>query len=213
MDSTLQFLVTLARLKKTPRTGWLNRGIPPADVESVADHVGMTALIAWTLALDEPDIDADRVLQLAIVHDLAEAITGDTPPYAQGDIPDPADRAAFEAFFRVRRIASEEALQAKHRAEADAARHMLGMLSGSAAATLTARWEEYESRDTPEALFVKDVDRLEAFLQSLRYRETHPDAPVDGFADMARLAITHPRLCQIRDDALIAAGLPLMTDD
>ena len=49
----LAFFRAIEALKRTPRTGWLDRGIPATEAESVADHTLLTALIAWTLALDD----------------------------------------------------------------------------------------------------------------------------------------------------------------
>ena len=34
----VHFLTHSLRLKSTPRTGWLDRGIPEEETESVADH-------------------------------------------------------------------------------------------------------------------------------------------------------------------------------
>src|SRR5680860_1315849 len=74
----------LLRLKAIPRTGWLDRGLPEANTESVADHILMMTLIGWITAGD--NLDRDRVLKLALVHDLAEAIAGDPPPYDRDDV-------------------------------------------------------------------------------------------------------------------------------
>jgi putative hydrolases of HD superfamily len=205
MTQALQLLDlfrTLQRLKETPRTGWLDRGIPAAEAESVADHSLLTALIAWIIALDDPTLDADRVLKLAVVHDLAEAIVGDIPPYAPEEIPDRNDLEALHAFFSVRRIASPEAQAEKHEAEQKAAKEIFGHLPDSIRNEVRSLWEEYEARTTPEARFVKDVDRLEAFLQSRRYAAEHPDVPLAGFTDMAVQSLEHPVLKAIRDAEL-----------
>ncbi len=69
----------LGSLKETPRTGWLDRGIPAEDTESVADHSFGVALLAWLLAPEE--LDRAGVVELAMVHDLAEAAGGDITPY------------------------------------------------------------------------------------------------------------------------------------
>jgi 5'-deoxynucleotidase YfbR-like HD superfamily hydrolase len=63
-------------------------------------------------------------------------------------------------------------------------------------------WQEYEAQSTPEARFVKQVDRLEAFLQSRTYAAADPDLPLWGFSDMAAKEIDHPALTAIRDAAL-----------
>ena len=46
--TTLQLLLDAHRLKRTPRTGWVMRGVP--DAESVADHSYGVAFIALLLA-------------------------------------------------------------------------------------------------------------------------------------------------------------------
>ena len=198
----LAFFRAIEGLKRTPRTGWLDRGIPSAETESVADHTLLTALIAWTLAMDDPALDADRVLKLAMVHDIAEALVGDITPYAPEDIPDGSDPDALRAFFSVRRQASPEAEARKHAAEQRAAEDLFALLPDQVRRELRALWEEYEFRSSPEARFVKDVDRLEAFLQSRSYAKAHPDAPLEGFSDMARQAIEHPVLQELRDQEL-----------
>lgn len=205
-DDLLALFRTLGNLKRTPRTGWLDRGVPAADTESVADHTLMTALIAWIIALDDPGLDADRVLKLAVVHDLAEAIVGDIPPYGPEDLPARTDAEALRAFFSVRRIASPEAQAQKHDTEHAAARELFGHLPERIQSEVRSLWEEYESRSTPEALFVKDVDRLEAFLQARAYERTHPDVPLGGFTDMALNGLEHPTLKAIRDAELQEEG-------
>lgn len=198
----LDLFRTLQNLKRTKRTGWLDRGIPASETESVADHSLLTALVAWIVALDDPALDATRVLKLAVIHDVAEAVVGDIPPYAPEDIPDRNDIEALRAFFSVRRIASPEAEAAKHRTEEQAAQEIFAHLPEHARAEIRALWDEYESRSSPEARFVKDVDQLEAFLQARRYAREHPDVPLDGFTDMAVEAISHPALKAVRDAEL-----------
>jgi putative hydrolase of HD superfamily len=186
-------------LKRVPRTGWLDRGVPTANAESVADHSYMTALIAWTLALDDPDLDADRVLKLAMIHDLAEAIVGDAPPYEPHEVPDRADAEAHRAFFSVRHVRTPENRAAKQRAEEAAFAHLASLMPPIARVELTSLWEEYETQATPEARFVKEVDTLEAYLESRHYAAQDPDLPLWGFTDMAGKEITHPTLAAIRD--------------
>lgn len=192
----------LEHLKRTRRTGWMDRGIPPPEVESVADHTLMTALIAWILASEDRTLDASRVLKLAIIHDMAEALVGDRPPYEPHEIPSPDNPEALRAFFSVRHLRSPENAAAKRRDEAAAAVQLMDLMPGILSVEIEALWEEYEAQRTLEARFVKEVDRLEAFLQSRSYLARHPDVPVWGFADMAAKEITHPLLAAVRDAAL-----------
>jgi putative hydrolase of HD superfamily len=175
----------LMGLKRLKRTGWLDRGAPPGQVESVADHSYLTALIAWLSALDRPDLDAGKVLKLALVHDVAEAIVGDWPPYAGEEVPAQSDPAALQAFFSVRHLRTPENRIAKQEAEATAFDRISRLMPGRARAEFTSLWQEYEAEETPEARFVKEVDTLEAFLESRVQVRMTPGLPVDGFTDMA----------------------------
>jgi putative hydrolase of HD superfamily len=71
----LSFLFEAASLKRTPRSGYqfLGRGR-----ENVAEHSYGTAVIAFALSfLSEEKPDQERLLKLALFHDLPEARTGD----------------------------------------------------------------------------------------------------------------------------------------
>ncbi len=194
-----QFFTTLQELKRVKRTGWIDRGVPRADVESVADHSYLTALIAWITALDNQDLDATRVLKLAIIHDIAEAIVGDAPPYAAEDVPDPSDVEALTAFFTVRHVRSPEAQAAKKAAEATAFASMTANLPQPVREELAGLWEEYEAQESDEARYVKNVDTLEAYLQSRHYAAGDPTLPLFGFTDMADKELDHPAMTALRD--------------
>jgi putative hydrolases of HD superfamily len=74
-------LVALDPLADLPRTGWLLRGVRPC--ESLADHsygVAVTAALLVDALRDEGvEIDGEKTLRMALVHDAAEAKTGDIP--------------------------------------------------------------------------------------------------------------------------------------
>lgn len=199
-------LRTFAELKRLKRTGWVDRGVPLEAVESVADHSLLTVLTAWLAAAADDTLDRDRVLKLALVHDLAESLIGDAPPYAAEDVPDRSDIEAQRAFFSVRHLRSPEHAGAKREAEHDATEHLLALMPVAIAPEFRDLWKEYDMQATPESRFVKQVDRLEAFLQARRYASNHPDLPLWGFADMAEREIDHPALVALRDAASSSTG-------
>ena len=63
-------------VQKQPRTGWVYRGVEKP--ESIADHMYRVAVLALTVAGTE--YDQSKLVKMAIVHDLAEAIVGDITP-------------------------------------------------------------------------------------------------------------------------------------
>jgi putative hydrolase of HD superfamily len=148
----LQLLHAAATLKMLPRSGWLLAGV--AQPESVADHSWATALLALTLVaavnndlasygLSEP-LDTGRVVQIAVVHDLAESIVTDLPQ-------------------RATQLLGKDL---KHQVEAQALTHLTHDLPAS---DFMALWREYSELATPEGRLVHDADKLEMIHQALAY--------------------------------------------
>lgn len=154
MDDLLRFLRLAGRLKTTPRAGWGLRGVETP--ESVADHSWRVALLALVLAprADTP-LDAARCVALAVAHDLAESLVGDITPYDG--------------------VGAEE----KRRREEEAMRRLDALAGG---AGLLALWAEYDAAATPEARFVKELDKLETALQADEYARAGA-APAEGLRE------------------------------
>jgi putative hydrolase of HD superfamily len=145
----LRFFHLAGRLKDTPRAGWALRGV--SAPESVAEHSWRMALLALVLAPRvHPPVDAARCLALALVHDLAESLVGDITPYDNV----PADE--------------------KRRREEAA---MLGLAALAGDESLAALWREYDAAESPEARFVKELDKLETVLQAAEYEQRGDAAP------------------------------------
>lgn len=143
----LDLLLHGNRLKVTPRGGWAIRGL--ADGESVADHSFGVVFVALVLSelIQEP-VDREKVLTMALIHDLPESVIT--------DIPAPALRYFPEG--------------AKRHAELNAMAEILGRLPFGG--RLRAWWQEFENRSCVEARLVSDADRLELLIQAYVYERT-----------------------------------------
>ena len=132
-------------LKKLRRTGWQLRGI--RDGESLADHCFGTALLTLLLAPFVEGLDRDRAVRLSLVHELGECRVGDIP---------------FPALAY---------LKGKSEAELAAVADLLAPL-GSAGEEYRDLFVEFEHQISPEARFVKGVDKLEMLVTALEYERT-----------------------------------------
>lgn len=133
-------LLEILRLKALPRAGWLRVGI--AHPESVAGH---SWGLAWlVLVLCPEDLDRERALSLAVVHDLPEVLAGDTTPH---DAISPAE---------------------KRRKETAAADQLF-----AESPVLRGLWQEYEDHATPESRLVHQLDKLDMALQAVQYQKDH----------------------------------------
>src|SRR5579863_4506443 len=72
------FFYLVSELKKVPRKGWISK-VGIERPESVADHSYGTAMMAMVLS-DSHTLDTEKILKMALLHDLAESITGDFMP-------------------------------------------------------------------------------------------------------------------------------------
>jgi len=172
-DALLRFLHLAGKLKSTPRAGWALRGI--SRPESVADHSHRVALLALVLApRAEPRLDVTRCVALGLVHDLAEALVGDITPYDGVD-------------------AGE-----KRRREEDAMRQLAGLGGDD---SLLVLWREYDAAQSPEARFVKELDKLETVLQAAEYEQDGTAAPgaLGEFWHSAGARIASPGLRALLD--------------
>lgn len=66
------------KLKTTPRSGWLSFDIEKP--ESIAAHSYGVALLAWVLSKGK-EMDSEKIIKMALVHDLGEALAGDLTPH------------------------------------------------------------------------------------------------------------------------------------
>ena len=77
----INFILEYQTLKKIPRSGWLTCSVPLAEVKTVALHTLDTAVISMLLADLFKDngycIDCEKVLKIALIHDLPETRIGD----------------------------------------------------------------------------------------------------------------------------------------
>jgi putative hydrolase of HD superfamily len=137
-------LFELTQLKYLYRQGWLRVGVPEQHCESVADHSYLTALACMLLVSERPELDSCRVLHLAILHDVGEAYVGDITPYDN--------------------ISKKEKNRREHKAVHDIFEKYSGGLR------LIKLWEEYVTQSSPEARFVKEIDRLELSFQAEIYQ-------------------------------------------
>jgi len=145
----LALLMDGNQLKRIPRSGWLLRGVGPAETESVAEHTYGTALTALFLAeLIDEDVDLARLLAMCLLHDLPETQLMDLPPAAVLHLT-PAG---------------------KRKAEESALRSLLSGVRSSPA--LQALWTEFEEASSVEGRLARDADKLEMMIQAACYERS-----------------------------------------
>lgn len=137
----LNFFADAEKLKTTLRFG-ANELIPRKYRESSADHSWKVSLLVFVLAKElNLDIDLGRAIKMAIIHDLAEAISGDVD----------------HRLIATGKITPEY----KKKIEKEAIKKIMKNLSKNTKNEFVDLLNEYEERKTEESKYVKAVDVLE----------------------------------------------------
>lgn len=180
------------RLKRLKRQGWIDRGVD--QPESVADHSWRLALMALVVSRQYGEIDPERAVILALVHDLPEALTGDITPF--DDQLNDAELDRDDVFRQTPQYRPQADLD-KTDAERQAMNDLTADLPTHLASLLCDAWEEYERADTPEARLVRQLDKLETWLQALEYREIQPELIIESFRKGTERDVTDPELVDL----------------
>ncbi|CAK9436310.1 uncharacterized protein LODBEIA_P08680 [Lodderomyces beijingensis] len=144
----LAFVQIISSLKFQARTGWTDRDIPQLDAESISDHMYRMSIIS--MLVPPASINKDQCVKIAIVHDIAECLVGDITPFAG--------------------IPKEE----KHRREFETIKYLHQLIepyNADFAHEMHELWLDYEEIRTPEARYVKDIDKLEMIQQAWEYEQ------------------------------------------
>ena len=131
----LDFLGKLECLKTNGRHSVTRGGI----TETVAAHSWRLAVFALLVAPEFPEIDANKLLRMCLIHDFGEAITGDIPSFLK--------------------------TKENERTEENAVETLLSTLPEPQREELTALFTEMDAHTTPEARLYKALDKMEAVIQ------------------------------------------------
>ena len=167
-ERNLALFRKVGELKNIKRAGWVRAGIP--NCESVADHSFRCIFLAMMLGNDL-DLNSEKLLKMAVVHDIAECVVGDITPYdgiSKDEKKEKELMALKELFTDIPR-----------------AKQYMDI------------WTEYEAQISPEAKIIKNIDKLEMVLTAFEYQNKNPSIDLAEFVDEAETCIDDPTIKQI----------------
>ena len=144
-ENVIRYFVLCNRLKNIIRTGWKDWHVERERLESVAEHIYSVQMLALVMHSEyQYDLDIKKVIMMLAVHELEEILIGDLTQF---------------------QITKQEKIIIGHQAVEE-------VLSGlQTKDQIQALIEEFDARETKEALFAHYCDKLECDLQSKLYGE------------------------------------------
>ena len=151
-QNVINYYVLCNKLKNIVRTGWLNWRVQRERIESIAEHIFGVQMLAIAMKSEyQYDVDIMKVIYMLAIHELGEIIIGDL--------------TQFE-------ISKEE----KEKLEHQAVHSILSSLIDGK--TIEALFLEFDARETSDAKFAYQCDKLECDIQSKLYDQ-------EGCVDLA----------------------------
>jgi putative hydrolases of HD superfamily len=168
------FFYIASELKKTPRKGWKDKlGI--IHPESVADHSFSAAVMAMVFS-DLKKLNTEKMLKMALLHDLSESITGDLTP-------------------------EEVSKNNKKKIENQTMNEILSRLPSEVSYKYAKIWNEFQEGTSRESILMHEIDRLEMAIQSLKYNaEGHSKEKLAIFFESAKKDIKSKEILEILDE-------------
>ena len=144
-ENVINYYVICNKLKNIIRTGWKDWNVKRDRLESVAEHIFGTQMLAIAMKSEyQYDVDIMKVIFMLAIHELGETIIGDLTQF---------------------QISKEEKIKIEH----DAVKEILSNLLEEK--QIEELFLEFDSHKTKEAIFAYQCDKLECDLQSKLYDE------------------------------------------
>ena len=165
------FFQKVLMLKTIHREGW-KENLQINYPESVADHSYSVSAMSMILS-DLEGLNTEKIIKMALLHDLAESIIGDIIPNKLTD-----DEKMFK--------------------ENEAMKQILKNLPDKITKTYFEIWNDYQNNFSEESNLLHDIDKLEMAFQAKFYQENGiPKEKVLTFFNSANAEIKNKNLRNI----------------
>lgn len=142
-ENVVNFYIICNKLKNVIRTGWIDWNVKRNRLESVAEHIYSTQMLAIAMKSEYGyDIDIMKVIYMLAIHELGETVIGDLTQF---------------------QISREEKEIIEHEA---VSKILEGLVDKEYIKEL---FLEFDSHETQESIFAYQCDKLECDLQSKLY--------------------------------------------
>ena len=195
MKELLNFFIEIGKLKKMPRKGWVINQIK--NPESIAEHVFRVTIMTWILGQKKNNFNVEKLLKMALIHDLCEIYAGDITPY---DSILPRSKKKLKELMktwpRFSNADRKTRFLKKYKKEKKALEKLISKLPFNLKREIKSLWLDYEKGLTPEGRFFSQTDRMESFLQALEYWKKYKNPPLGPWWLWAREFFDDPLLLE-----------------
>jgi putative hydrolase of HD superfamily len=174
LEAILDFILEINKLKRMPRLYWILRGIK--NPEKVADHLFTLAIMAWIFGKERKDLNQEKLLKMALCHELSAVYTGDTTPYDRILPKNEKEREeVLKKMIRLSKKEKEWIFLKDYKIEKKALTKLTKKLDPKIRKEILDLWHDYRTRSSPEAKFLGQLNILAILLQGLLYEKQYSE--------------------------------------
>jgi len=191
MSAYLDFMIKIGKLKQLKRTGWVLRKVK--NPENVSQHSFQLAIMSWLFG-DIKGLDIDRMIKIALVHDLCEVYAGDQTPY---DAILSIKKDNKEIFTKPPRIEMDKKLPWLIKKKDKEWKGMIALtanLNKKDQEEFVNLWIDFEEGLTKEGRFVYQLDKMVNLFQAIEYWKKDKKFPIIPWWIDLKEAIDDPDL-------------------
>lgn len=169
LEAILDFVLQIGKLKRMSRLYWILRGVK--NPETVAGHIFSLALMAWIFG-KETKLNLEKLLKMALCHEITAVYTGDTTPYDRTLPKNPQKRnEILKRMVRLPKADKEKYFFKDYQEEKKTLGKLTSRLTPSLKKEIIQLWEEYRTKSSPEGYFLSQFNVLAILLQTLIYEK------------------------------------------
>lgn len=183
LEGILDFLLEIEKLKRLPRRIWRLLEVK-SPIETVADHIFSVALMAWIFGRQKPELNMEKLLKMALCHEMPSVYTNDLTPYDE-ILTKKAKKEVFKKWLRLPRKEKEKIHLKHYKKERIALKRLALKLDSPLRDEIIQLFDEYKTSSTAEARFLNQVNVLAVLLQALLYRKKDKNLQIDWIWEWA----------------------------
>ena len=174
LENILEFILQIGKLKRMPRLYWTLREIK--NPETVAGHIFTLVIMAWIFGIEKKELSQEKLLKMALCHELSAVYTGDTTPYDRILPKDERERKKIlERMIRLSKKEKKWIFLADYKQEKKAIEKLTKKLDPSLKKEILKLWHEYRTKSSLEAKFLSQLNILAVLLQGLLYEKKYKE--------------------------------------
>ena len=202
MKELLNFFIEVGKLKGKHRRGWQIHQIK--NSESTAEHIFRVTIIAWILG-QKKRLNLEKVIKMALIHDLCEIYALDLTPY------DPLlpedEKKAIKAMKVLKKrwpkftsTLKRKKQKDKYKIELAGLKKLTFGLPSYLITEIKNLWIDFEKGLSKEGRFLKQIDKFENFLQGIEYWKKYGKIQYKLWTRWIKEIIDDPILLELIDE-------------